>query len=101
MVEAPQVLTIEEEEEESSTIFSPHFSDPLLCSINRPSSTIVSVRYIHACTVDIGQPLYSNNIQFKKSKKYENFQYLLELLGKKDFYENMKILGEFVPEAIG
>ena len=66
VVEAPQVLTIEEEEEEeSSTIFSPHFSDPLLCSINRPSSTIVSVRYIHACTVDIGQPLYSNNIQFK------------------------------------
>ena len=48
VVEAPQVLTIEEEEEEeSSTIFSPHFSDPLLCSINRPSSTIVSVRYMH------------------------------------------------------
>ena len=46
VVEAPQVqLTIsEEEEEESSTIFSPHFSDPLLCSINRP--TIISVRYV-------------------------------------------------------
>ena len=46
VVEAPQVqLTISEEvEEESSTIFSPHFSDPLLCSINRP--TIISVRYV-------------------------------------------------------
>ena len=46
VVEAPQVqLTIsEEEEEESSTIFSPHFSDPLLCSINRP--TIISVRFV-------------------------------------------------------
>ena len=46
VVEAPQVqLTISEEvEEESSTIFSPHFSDPLLCSINRP--TIISVRFV-------------------------------------------------------
>ena len=46
VVEAPQVqLTIsEEEEEESSTIFSPHFSDPLLCSINRP--TIISLRCV-------------------------------------------------------
>ena len=46
VVEAPpQVqLTISEEEEESSTIFSPHFSDPLLCSINRP--TIISLRCV-------------------------------------------------------
>ena len=47
VVEAPQVqLTISEEEEgeESSSIFSPHFSDPLLCSINRP--TIISVRCV-------------------------------------------------------
>ena len=47
VVEAPQVLNIseaEEEEEETSSIFSPHFSDPLLCSINPTSSTVVSVR---------------------------------------------------------
>ena len=46
MVEAPQVLNISEaeEEEETSSIFSPHFSDPLLCSINPTSSTVVSVR---------------------------------------------------------
>merc|ERR1719225_874831 len=31
-------------EEETSSIFSPHFSDPLLCSINPTSSTVVSVR---------------------------------------------------------
>merc|ERR1711874_773666 len=46
VVEAPpqvQLTISEEEEEESSTIFSPHFSDPLLCSIN-PPSTIISVR---------------------------------------------------------
>ena len=46
VVEAPQVLNISEaeEEEETSSIFSPHFSDPLLCSINPTSSTVVSVR---------------------------------------------------------
>ena len=49
VVEAPQVLNISEaeEEEETSSIFSPHFSDPLLCSINPTSSTVVSVR----CTI--------------------------------------------------
>ena len=46
VVEGSQVLTISEEEEESSAIFSPHFSDPLLCSINPSSSTIVSVRCV-------------------------------------------------------
>ena len=47
VVEASHVLTIsEEEEEESNTIFSPHFSDPLLCSINPSSSTIVSFRCV-------------------------------------------------------
>ena len=53
VVEAPQVLNIseaEEEEEETSSIFSPHFSDPLLCSINPTSSTDVSVRCYHPCT---------------------------------------------------
>ena len=48
MVEAPQVLNISEaEEEETSSIFSFHFSDPLQCSINPTSSTVVSVR----CTI--------------------------------------------------
>ena len=53
VVEAPQVLNIseaEEEEEETSSIFSPHFSDPLLCSINPTSSTVVSVRCYHPHT---------------------------------------------------
>ena len=50
MVEAPQVLNISEaEEEDTSSIFSPHFSDPLLCSINPTSSSVVSVR----CTIFI------------------------------------------------
>ena len=75
VVEGSQVLTISEEEEESSAIFSPHFSDPLLCSINPSSSTIVSVR----CVL----PLYFKFACFNENtpRRHDETRLVLEASG--------------------
>ena len=74
VVEAPQVLNISEaeEEEENNSIFSPHFSDPLLCSISPTSSTVVSVR----CTILIFSFSLSNTL-----RRQDETQLVLEASG--------------------